>query len=144
MLMKQVCSGELYLINKIANAWKDMTRCSIINCFYKAGFKVDTLLSTDFQVDNSTDDTELTAMWEKIKKTENGYDFSYFEYVNIDKDLPAFETYTDQDIMNIVNDIDENDDEDFTEQTEVIDKKTMLEYISKMQVYLTNKIVQNT
>ena len=82
MLMKQVCSGELYLINKIANAWKDMTRCSIINCFYKAGFKVDTLLSTDFQVDNSTDDTELTAMWEKIKKTENGYDFSYFEYVN--------------------------------------------------------------
>ena len=42
----------LNAINKISNAWRDITRTTIMNCFYKAGFKVDTLLSTDFQVDD--------------------------------------------------------------------------------------------
>ena len=86
------------------------------------------------------DDIEFSDMWEKIKKTETGFDFSYLQYVEIDKDVQSFESFSDKDIIDIVNNdhenkAEDNDTEDINEQIEVIDKKTMMEYIHKMQMY---------
>ena len=67
---------------------------------------------------------KVTKKWKicsrKLKKTESGYDFSYFEYVEIDSKLPSFETYSDVNIVQSIHqdkqadkeqeDVDNNDD----------------------------------
>ena len=60
--------------------------------------------------------------------------------MEIDKDVPAFETFSDQEILNTVNNVDNHeadatDEEKINEINEVVDRKTMLQYISKMQMY---------
>ncbi len=105
-------------INHSVQAWSEIESSTIRNCFRKAGFKADQFLGDiSIIVHENKDNKEIENLWSKIKKTESGYDFSYFEYVEIDSKLPSFETYSDENIVqSIVQekqiDVDHEDEED--------------------------------
>ena len=69
-------------------------------------------------------------MWENIKKTYKEYNFSYFQFFQIDTVELAFETFSDQvlehnDIEGEFNDI---------KKMGMVDRITILQYISKIEM----------
>ena len=83
-----------------------------------------------------TDDTEIQQMWTKIKKTETGYDFSYFQYIEIDHELPSCETYSDEDIVKSIMDskktILEDDNDDDNPILPPVDAKSAIDSVKKL------------
>jgi hypothetical protein len=128
----------LTAINYCISAWSEITKATIKNCFRKAGFKADMYLGEC--TDNSVreDDLVIEQMWSKIKKTKNGYDFSYFQYVEIDKDLPSCETYSDADIVQSIIEskqaVQEIEEENAT-PTVKVNSNQALEHLKSLKTY---------
>ena len=140
MLDIQIING----INYTVQAWSEVSALTIRNCFRKAGFNVNQFLG---DCSNASDDkteidkTEMENLWTKIKRTETGIDFSYFEYVEVDKNLISFETYSEESIVqNIIDErnlvTESSDDEDeLSNHTENIDSNTAKVYLQKLMRY---------
>ena len=124
--------------NYITKAWSEISTATIKNCFHKAGFRADLFLGEcSSNSDEETDHKEMQNLWNNIKKTETGYDFSYFEYVHIDTDLKCFETYSTEEIVESKqqeNNQNISDDEDAT-ITEILDANTANEALKKLLIY---------
>ena len=75
-------------INFTVQAWSEISSSIIRNCFKKAGFKMEKFLGSCSSTakEDLNEKKHMEDMWNKIRKTETGYDFSYFKYVEVNKE----------------------------------------------------------
>ena len=132
-------------INFTVQAWSEISSSTIRNCFKKAGFKMEKFLGSCSSTakEDLNEKKHMEDMWNKIRKTETGYDFSYFEYVEVDKELNSFETYSTEDIVeSILHPTDNTTSDDFDAENDVanddrtvVDSGTAKECLKKLLEY---------
>lgn len=96
----------LEAVRFISKAWHNVTESTIINCFRKSGFPVNSNVVAETPTNNSATQSQLEIV-NNFLNTQNVISFE--EYVNVDNEVVVSGKLSDDDIIESINDENNND-----------------------------------
>lgn len=125
----------LDVVRFISKAWHNVTESTIINCFKKSGFPVQSNVVAEKPVNNSATQSQLETVNNFLNKQNV---ISFKEYVNVDNDVVVSGKLSDDDIIESIND--ENNNDCFENDS---DDDVQEEPVSNSQVKSAMNILRN-